>query len=419
MRFKYVYITLIIGFLCFCSCSHRNVIDRIISQEGTENISSNTKEFIVSPDSITVSRYNKFAYDFLATVMQTADEQNIVVSPLSTEMLLSLLANGADSAALDEILRYLNFGSLVELNEMNAYWLKVSDRVSEYTDFSLANSIWVSDDIKLKKGYKNRLLSNYRASLGILQSNPIQSQKEINQWVADNTDGMISNFLKSPLGRSVKFALYNATYFNGEWWQRFFKRDNRELPFKTASGEVKVTTMRRNLNSINYYSAPNYRAIDINFYDKEFCMRVVVPKDSCSLEQVIRALAVGVVAPQRHPVDLSLPKFNSRCRIDNLKNILKTSGVSLIFNDPKCLTSISSTRGLLNDVELCQESVIDCEEKGIKVAAVSGFEPAFSSGENIKIEYIDFKVDRPFIFSIMDNKSEAVMFTGIVRDPSK
>ena len=370
-----------------------------------------------SPDTATASSYNKFAYDFLAASYRKAEEPNMIVSPLSLEMLLSVLANGANREALEEILRYLHAPSLKALNDLNAGWLRLSKHPGDHCDFSLANSMWISDEVKLESMFKNEILNTYEASFHTLNPDPILSQEEINLWADEKTHGLIPNFLQEPLKEEIKLALYNATYFNADWRIPFAKYDTSISAFHTSSGVKEVETMNGVLPGDDYYLSERYQAIDIPYSSKLFRMRVILPKKEYTMEEVLRNLANDTIVRTPRAVIVSLPKFKIRHRMEHLTGLLKASGLRSLFANPTSLSSMTSFPNILRGIDLCQETVIECNERGTQVASVTGSGMATSTGE--RIEYIHFKVDRPFIFMIQEKKSGAVMFAGIVRDPTK
>lgn len=182
--------------------------EKISKDEAEKTLSARKEHATVSVDNAiasfridgaSIKQYNRFAYGFLASTLDDSKETNRVVCPLSLEMLLSVVANGADSVALEEILRYLKSSSLEELNEMNRSWLWLCRHPGKNSDFSLANSIWVADDIKIERKFKKAVEEDCDGSFYTLDYDPIQSQKEINLWAEKKTHGLIADFLKEPL----------------------------------------------------------------------------------------------------------------------------------------------------------------------------------------------------------------------------
>ncbi len=412
---KYV-IKLVCLLFSLASCTNKNLGKQEYSDENVRlNVSLDSISSF-SLDPTTVGNYNRFAYNFLADALKKNEGPNIVVSPISAEFLLSLLANGADNVASNEILNYLNFNSLQDLNEMNRMWLWLTHNTEDFTAFSLANSIWFSESLKLNKHYKRKVANGYNCSFYKLNRDPIKSQEQINQWASENTEGLISNFLITPLPSTIPFAIFNTAYFKGEWRQDFWESETSYSPFYTPNGTVSVETMRHLIRGGRLYVGDKYKGADIFYSYKQFTMRIFVPKDDSTIAEVIESLAKGCPKPLNKAFDVYIPKFECRTRLENLNEIFRHNGVNQIFSQQN-LKSISSYPKLLEHSQLMQETVINIDEKGTKVATVSGDGIAFESGE--KFETIDFIVDRPFIFAIIEYKTGAVMFAGVINDPSK
>ncbi|MDE5791039.1 MAG: hypothetical protein K2H96_07430 [Muribaculaceae bacterium] len=389
----------------------------IVSSEGAGTTLAVTDTITsFSLDSATVSNYNRFAYGFLARANEETKEDNVLVSPLSLEMLLSLLANGADSAGQEEILRYLNLSSLDALNDMNRRWMWLCGHTGERNELSLSNSIWTSAVLTVNEKYKEKMQKDYYATFHPLPDDPRTAMKEINLWADENTKGLIPEFLKYPLPMSTKFTLYNASYFKGEWEMSFSKTSTHMAPFMTPKGVILAETMKAILfyKSVSYYSCDKYQVIDLNYKGKIFNMRIIMPRKGYAVEDLLPIIARTPIKTEKDCAKVWLPKFRIRHSMDDLKNILKSSGLNHIFSNPRCFLLLTSYAGILRDMEMLQESVIGCDEDGSDAVRV---------GDNLwvfgEVTPIPVKIDRPFIFSIMENKTGAVMFTGIVRDPTK
>ena len=193
------------------------------------------------------------------------------------------------------------------------------------------------------------------------------------------------------------------------------------LPFATPSGSIDVKTMHLGFGmDFDYFKGDRYQAVDIPFDSRGcdynwFCMRIILPDEGYQIKDVLGNLADQKVKPIKRNFRIDLPKFQIRYRIENLEKILKAAGVRLLFNNPYTLSDISSSTDIFRDMELCQETALVCDEYGTKVAAVTGLGYAWSNGE--PIEFHSFKVDRPFIFLIVEKRSGAIMFEGVVNDP--
>jgi serine protease inhibitor len=70
------------------------------------------------------------------------------------------------------------------------------------------------------------------------------------------------------------------------------------------------------------------------------------------------------------------------------------------------------------DTSLAQDAFIDVNEEGTKAAAVTvlSFGIVMLSGPPRPIPFV---VDRPFFFSIRDERTGTLLFTGYVADPKR
>lgn len=373
------------------------------------------KNSTMKMDSV-VKGYNRFACELLGMALKRTRDFNIIVSPLSIEMLLSLVANGVDQEASVEILNFLHIPSIETLNYINRYWFELCRDTDSPSEISFSNSIWSREGINFKKEYVEKMEHTCDVSFFPLDLNSGKAQMEINLWVSEKTHGMIPNFLKEPLKPSTMVAFYNACFFKDKWRMPFTKEDTNLSEFKTPKGKIKVPTMHGDPFATLHYT-DNYQAVDLDYSDKTFCMRIVLPNEGYTLEEVIKELAVEPYETKRPPVILSMPKFKIRYNLENMEDILKQAGVRSIFSNPQVFLPMIYKTDLLEPIELQQETVIECDEEGTSVAAVTGSGWATSSGEPIK--YLHFNVNRPFIFLVVEKKSDSIMFCGVVRDPTK
>lgn len=370
-------------------------------------------------DSVAIENYNKFACNFLVEASKETEEANYFVSPVSFEMLLSLLANGVDKNASQEILNYLSIPSLKTLNELNGGWRELCNSIEESNKLSFANSIWIGKDIKVKKKYEEMMSKDYNLSFFNLPTDPLKAKEEINKWCSDKTEGMIPEFLKEPLSSDTKFTLYNASYFAGLWSIPFYEEYNILSEFHTPAGIEEVKKMQSS-NLEYYYKTEKYHAIEKDYEDNILSMRIILPYEGYTVDDIISSLPKDNVRPKLCRIKLSLPKFEIKTRIGNLKSILQNKGVTRVFNDPKCFSNLTKSSLSLKNLDLAQETKIEVTEKGTRAAAVTGGDKAYESGfydENYEI--INFNVDRPFIFSIIDRGSKAILFIGVVTNPNK
>ena len=111
-------------------------------------------------------------------------------------------------------------------------------------------------------------------------------------------------------------------------------------------------------------------------------------------------------------VHLSLPKFTTDFSV-SLKPILANLGIKRAFGDKAQLGGISDEALFISDV--VQKTYINVNEKGTEAAAVTVAVAGALSMRPPKTEVITF--DRPFIYAIIKDYGNHVLFTGKVGNP--
>jgi len=151
-------------------------------------------------------------------------------------------------------------------------------------------------------------------------------------------------------------------------------------------------------------------------------MIIVLPDNE--LDDLVRRLdseeIANLRAALRAPirlVRLSLPRFHASFKV-SLAEPLMRMGMRRAF-DPKTadfsgITGIPQVKLPLAIDQIMHRAVIEVTEEGTEAAAATGVEVAVR-GRQPPSE--TFRVDRPFLFAIIDDATGAVLFEGRVADP--
>ena len=115
-----------------------------------------------------------------------------------------------------------------------------------------------------------------------------------------------------------------------------------------------------------------------------------------------------------HNVTLSLPKFTTDFSI-SLKPILANLGIKRAFGEKAQFGGISDEPLFISDV--VQKTYINVNEKGTEAAAVTMAIAGALSMKPPKIEILTF--DHPFIYAIIKDNGNKVMFAGKVGNPNE
>jgi serpin B len=114
-----------------------------------------------------------------------------------------------------------------------------------------------------------------------------------------------------------------------------------------------------------------------------------------------------------------LPKFKLENTLE-LNQPLKALGMKTAFNNKKAEPDADFS-GMFSDShhisEVRQKAFVEVNEEGTEAVAVSEMTvPSLSAPEQNPPKPFEMIVDRPFLFAIVDARSEMILFMGVVNN---
>ena len=337
------------------------------------------------------------------------EDQNYIYSPLSLEMALALIANGAEGETLAEIETLLLGG---DLEVYNGYAKRL---VEEYAKnqritLKLANSVWLNRDhpsqMQFLSDYRDEVKEYFGAEAGEVTKHDALSQ--INGWVSENTNGKIKNILTKQMVENPEFlaCLVNALYFQGEWETRFKSHASYKGIFTDKNGKTTETTFMTQTLYADYYSDDTVQMVKLPYRDRDFSMYFVLGETE-NPELLIEKM-------ENKRVELKIPKFKTETSL-TLDAMLKQMGMTRAY-DKIAAQFGGMTTGNPNYntylMTVLQKSYIEINEEGTEAAAVTAGVMAATSALMPQEEPVKFYADKPFTYFIRDDKNGQLLFVG-------
>ncbi|MBE6632027.1 MAG: serine protease, partial [Ruminococcaceae bacterium] len=216
-----------------CSCMERGIEDPIKTKpdDGTFAMKISALEARSADDEFK-NAYNDFALDMFKKSISS--ERNSLISPLSVYIALSMLANGAKNETLTELEELLG----METGELNNYLYDYVSKLPEGDGFKMnsANSFWYknTDSFRVNEGFKELMSTCFNADV-MGKNFSRETCDEMNEWVSDKTDGMISKLIDTIPPTAVAY-LINAIAFEAEWKVKYTLGDVRDRDFHNIDG---------------------------------------------------------------------------------------------------------------------------------------------------------------------------------------
>ena len=347
--------------------------------------------------------------ELLSEACRQMDKENICLSPLSAQLAMSMIVNGAEGDTKKEICETMQFG-----DDTNTRSRELLDNLDDkYCEVKIANSIWIKEAFGVKqefidtnKVYFDALVERVKFNGGTVE--------RVNGWCKENTNGRIPSILDR-FNESDRMLLINALYFKAAWDKPFKEEDTTEKMFTTEKGEkIKVPTMMMRSNELFYKD--DVLAITSKRLQFGYNMLFVLPNEGVKCDEVAEHLAKNLDTYLKnmtvYNLTLSLPKFTSEFG-GSLKPLLEKLGIRRAFDRRAEFKGVSDEQLYISDI--MQKTFIDVNEKGTEAAAVTAMMCGLFATRPPEAEILTF--DRPFIYAIVKESNNEVMFTGKVGNP--
>lgn len=341
-----------------------------------------------------------FALSFFKNaVASVSSTENVVVSPYSTGVALSMLEAGAEGQ------------TKVELdNALNGSYFKAED-LGDGKDVTVqsSSSVWISDDFSVRNRYVSLLEKDFDAFVTTQNFADPATAQAINNWCSEHTSGKIDQIIDR-IGPDMVMVLVNALYFNAPWAAAFDETAVNEAVFHGRSGDTSVRMMARRA-TFNYAEYQGARMIEIPYAGGSYAMYVILPPAGMSPESILPYIseslyrsAMSMLQPKE--VALNMPQFRMETSLV-LNKTLERMGVTTAFSSAADFKGISVMGPLRLDV-IKQKCYIDVNTKGTEAAAVTGAQIRMTSVRPV----VSMNVDRPFLFVIADVENKMPLFAG-------
>lgn len=363
---------------------------------------------------------NKLGINVMADLSE-AEGGNIVLSPTSLFLALSMVYNGAEGETKEEIAAVLRADGLSpeEINRANASLMALLATMGEGIELNVANSIWVDERYELLEPFTASSEDYYNASVESIDREDAGVADRINGWVNDATNGKIEEMAPSPLPDNLIAMLLNAIYFNGDWQFPFDESLTEEQPFQLEDGtDVDVPLMSMH-EDLPYLETTDFQAVSLPYGDGEMSMTVVLPAAHSSLAELKTAMTTETWNEWQDGMTeqagtIRLPKFKLEKEMI-LNDTLQRLGMETAF-DSADLSKMFSDSDKLYISEVKQKTFIDVNEQGTEAAAAT----SVSVGEtSAPADPFEMTVDRPFFFTITDETSGVILFMGAIENPAE
>lgn len=345
-------------------------------------------------------------------------ESNVLVSPLSVFSALTMTAGGAGG----ETLRQMEEVFGIPVPTLSAYLSEYQKGLPEDDRYRLnmANAIWFTEDERF--AVEQRFLETNESLFGAgVYRVPFDQStvKEINDWVKENTDGMIEEILDEIPADAVMY-LVNALAFDAEWQEIYREYQVRDGEFTRADGTVQNVKMMYSEES-RYLEGEHATGFLKYYADGKYAYAAILPEEGMSAMEYAASLTGEelrrmLTNPAEAIVQAALPGYESEYGIE-MSQILREMGMPDAFDEGRAdFSGIGySTQGNIFIGSVLHRTFIAVNEKGTRAGASTAVEMKDKCAP-LEALIKTVSLDRPFLYCIVDCETMSPVFLGIVED---
>lgn len=367
-----------------------------------------------------LSSQNADVTDFAIRLFKASNEngKNTLISPLSVLCALAMTANGAEEETLAQMEEVLGMTT----DELNLYlysYMKNLPQGDKYK-LSLANSIWFTEDERFTVN-QDFLQTNADYYGADIYKAPFDKQtlKDINNWVKQNTDGMIPEILDQIPPEAIMY-LVNALAFEAEWSEIYEKHQVKDGEFTKEDGTKQDVKFMYGSEG-TYFEDEKATGFMKRYKGGKYAFVAMLPNEGVSVSEYIasldgESLNALLANPQYATVRTSIPKFETEYKVE-MSDILQSMGMTEAFDmynaDFEGLGT--STDGNIYISRVLHKTFISVGEKGTKAGAATIVEMKDGAAAE-PTEPKEVYLDRPFVYMLVDCENNIPFFIGTMMD---
>jgi serine protease inhibitor len=425
MKFKnyfYLPLTLLLTFSLAACDLQSNITEPEVNQEVFER--RELPRSLSETEAQIVDGTGYFGFNLMDELIAGTPDENHFISPLSIIIAYGMAMNGAEDETYSQMQDVFGLTDLTreEINQAALDLIELLTTFDEEVQFNIANSIWIKDTFDVDPDFIDTNQHYFKALVEKSDFSDPATVDLINQWVSENTNGLIDEITEAPINPLSVMFLINAIYFNGEWTYQFDPDNTEVKPFYPSEGTpIDVEMMRlEDSGDLQYTSGEDYQAINLYYGDAGFAMTLVLPDEDTYLDSWFQDVSWDDWKAMTNSfssaaINLEMPKFELEYEIDGFKEILQAMGITDAFEPAN--SDFSRINSMYDDLYISDtkhKSFIRVDEEGTEAAAVTSIEMGVTSAP----QTINLRFDRPYFYVIREVESNTILFMGTMANPS-
>lgn len=276
-----------------------------------------------------------FGNAIIQNVSATSEQQNIIISPLSIQTILTLLSLGAENPTKSIMDQSLSLGNMTAKSIGNDFH-SILQSFQNNSGIAIANAIYLKEGYTINSTFNDVAVNQFYALIQSLVLNA-NGANIINNYVSNHTNGNIQEIVSaSQFSSYTRMILVNAVYFNGGWVHQFPIENTANASFYTGICVQSNAENMQMMNQLAYFrytfsTQLNAQVLELPYRklnNVTLTMIIILPKHCDGINDLMSSLngfELNQLNGQKYQhVNVFLPKFSikfSTSLNDNLKQV--------------------------------------------------------------------------------------------------
>lgn len=378
------------------------------------NLKYDVKDYEEPSDPFLASVLN-FSCNTSAQVLSSGPD-NTVFCPISLYYPLALLSTGANGSTRAQITAALGTGNWTneEIARQCARLYNRTRRTGQDCAYLVANSLWCRKGLSISPVFARTAAEQFYASIYSADFSDPTTAERMQQWVRDNTNGLISPTIDPP--KDSILYLCNTVYVKGKWSSPF----SYPMPGKFTGRDGKSIScdFMHATRDGNYYKGANYTRGDVSMGELG-TMSFFLPDEDVALESLLNAeqlKAMLLRETEYCEIAYSIPTVDLKSKV-NLKEMLTGLGIQDAFDASRAdFTLLDDPTQTIYIDTVTQEARVTWDQYGAEAAAYTEMlAPGCAPPDQEKPKPKVLNLNRPFLFVIHSN--DGILFAGTCYQP--
>ena len=392
-----------------------------------------------------VAANNAFALDLYSRARADSPTSNLLTSPVSASLALTMTYAGAAGQTATEMASALHLGAaagqaifdgqnalsqaiesrgaaaLAAVQQLNQEANQPAPSASDY-DLHVVNSVWGEKTETWAAPFLTTLATSYGAGVYLQDfiGQPEPARLAINGWVSTQTKDKINDLLPAgSIDPYTRMVLVNAIHLKLPWATPFDVSATAPGTFSRSDGTAVSPSFMHQTLELSYVDDGQAQIAWLPLSNNQVSVVIALPHAGVDLATYEASLTVGsaaIAAPQSGAlVALSLPKATFTSNTFSLRKALEAMGMVHAFESSADFSGMGPGGLSLSDV--LQKAMISMQETGVEAAAATAVLVTTVSAMQTPPTSVPMIVNRPYLTAIVD-ATGAVLFLGHIVDPT-